>query len=148
MTFVLFYDGATTMASYTGLVFKEPETDYGVHIPDLPGCITAGKTMDEALTNAMHAVAFHADMLARDSDDIPYPRSIEDLKSDPEFVQDIADGGILIQIPLLSASSAKKRVEVQMEANLLDAIDERSKTLGITRTAFINEANKKMLMAG
>ena len=136
------------MASYTGIVFKEDGTDYSVHFPDLPGCITAGTDMDEALGNAMQALALHVDCMAKDGDDVPEPRKLEVLREDPEVKEDIADGGILIQVPLLSTTSAKRRVEIQMEANLLDAIDSRAKAMGITRTAFIGEASRKMLMAG
>ena len=33
---------------YIGLVHKDPESDYGVSFPDLPGCVTAGHTFEGA----------------------------------------------------------------------------------------------------
>ena len=36
------------MPNYIAVVHKEPASDYGVSFPDFPGCITAGKTIDEA----------------------------------------------------------------------------------------------------
>jgi predicted RNase H-like HicB family nuclease len=136
------------MASYTGIVFKDAESDYSVHFPDLPGCITAGIDMDEALCEAMKAVASHLNFLAKESDSIPEPRSLEELLKDSEFNQDLAEGGIIIHVPALSTSSAKRRVEIQMELNLLEAIDNRAHATGITRTTFIHEASRKMLMTG
>jgi len=36
------------MRAYIALIHKEPDSDYGVSFPDLPGCISAGLTLDEA----------------------------------------------------------------------------------------------------
>ena len=38
------------MRPYIALIHKEPNSDYGVSFPDLPGCVTAGTTIDEART--------------------------------------------------------------------------------------------------
>ena len=34
---------------YPVVIHKDPESDYGVTVPDLPGCFSAGETLDEAL---------------------------------------------------------------------------------------------------
>ena len=36
------------MASYVALIRKDPASDYGVDFPDFPGCVTAGRTLEEA----------------------------------------------------------------------------------------------------
>ena len=36
------------MANYIAIVHKEAKSDFGVSFPDFPGCITAGKNIDEA----------------------------------------------------------------------------------------------------
>jgi len=43
------------MANYIAIVHKEAESDFGVSFPDFPGCITAGKDIDEAKDMAHHA---------------------------------------------------------------------------------------------
>jgi predicted RNase H-like HicB family nuclease len=48
---------APVMAGYVALVHKDQGTSYGVSFPDLPGCISAGDTMDEALANGADALA-------------------------------------------------------------------------------------------
>ena len=40
------------MKRYIAIVSKEPETAYGVHFPDLPGCSAAGETMEVAIDSA------------------------------------------------------------------------------------------------
>ncbi|MBL0942631.1 MAG: type II toxin-antitoxin system HicB family antitoxin, partial [Alphaproteobacteria bacterium] len=34
--------------NYIALIHKDKNSDFGVSFPDFPGCITAGKTLDEA----------------------------------------------------------------------------------------------------
>jgi predicted RNase H-like HicB family nuclease len=45
------------MTTYIGLLRKEKCSDYGVDFPDFPGCITAGRTHDEACRMAAEALA-------------------------------------------------------------------------------------------
>ena len=47
------------MAEYVALVHKDARTSYGVSFPDVPGCVSAGDTMQEALANAAEALAGH-----------------------------------------------------------------------------------------
>jgi predicted RNase H-like HicB family nuclease len=50
----------TAMPSYIALVHKDNGTSYGVSFPDVPGCISAGDTFEEAITNAAEvAMARH-----------------------------------------------------------------------------------------
>src|SRR5688572_32839008 len=51
--------GNSVMASYVALLRKGKKSDYSVSFPDFPGCITAGKTLDEAYRLAAEARAFH-----------------------------------------------------------------------------------------
>ena len=46
---------------------------YTVTFPDLPGCVTEGDTLDEALQMAAEAMALHLYGLERDGDQIPAP---------------------------------------------------------------------------
>ena len=63
--------------TYIGLVHKEPDSDYGVSFPDLPGCITAGGTLEEAREMAAEALALHLEGMARSVMDIPVPSSAD-----------------------------------------------------------------------
>ena len=45
------------MTDYIALIHKEPGSDYGVSFPDFPGCVTAGRTLDEAKREAFDALA-------------------------------------------------------------------------------------------
>jgi predicted RNase H-like HicB family nuclease len=87
------------MAGYIALVHKDEGTSYGVSFPDVPGCISAGDTFEEAVANAAEALAFHFTGMRQDGDAIPAPRSFEELKHDPEFVEDSADAIVTMVTP-------------------------------------------------
>ena len=63
------------MRYYIALLHKDPKSDYGVSFPDLPGCITAGRTLDEARAMAVDALALHLQGMIEDGDAIPEPSS-------------------------------------------------------------------------
>jgi predicted RNase H-like HicB family nuclease len=88
-----------TVASYIALVHKDEGTSYGVSFPDVPGCISAGDTFEEAITNAAEALAGHFALMHADGDLIPQPRSFEDLKHDPDFHADAAGAIVTVVQP-------------------------------------------------
>jgi predicted RNase H-like HicB family nuclease len=53
---------------------------HGVVVPDLPGCFSAGDTLDEALTNAREAILLHLEGLLDDGQSFPKPSAIEQLR--------------------------------------------------------------------
>ncbi len=85
------------MTGYIALVHKDDGTSYGVSFPDVPGCFSAGDTFEEAMVNAADALAGHFASMKADGEAIPAPRSFEELKRDPEFVDDSA-GAIVTMV--------------------------------------------------
>ena len=69
---------------YLALVAKEEASDWNVVFPDLPGCVTAGRSLDEALAFAEEALALHVQGLREDSEAPPAPSGIKDVMADPE----------------------------------------------------------------
>lgn len=68
-----------------------PEKAIGIWFPDLPGCFSAGDDVEEALRNAQEALALYAEAEAQEGRNLPRPRSISALKSDPIVVDDLRD---------------------------------------------------------
>ncbi len=64
--------------TFVALVHKDPDSDYGVSFPDLPGCITVGSTLEEASEMAREALALHLEGMAVDGEYIPPPCSADD----------------------------------------------------------------------
>lgn len=58
------------------LVIVEPTaTGFSAYSPDLPGCVSTGKTREEIESNMQEAIEFHLDGLQRSGLDIPEPRT-------------------------------------------------------------------------
>ena len=85
------------MAAYIALVHKDEGTSYGVSLPDVHGCISAGDTFEEAIANAGEALAGHFVAMRADDEAIPAPRSFEDLRHDPDFIAD-SEGAIVAMV--------------------------------------------------
>lgn len=126
---------------YIGLIHKDEESDYGISFPDFPGCISAGKTFEEAMAMGKEALAFHAEGMVEDGDAVPRPSSLEDIKNniDGFWAEDLADATI-VRVPLIMHVDRPKRVNISLNPSLLSAIDQAAKEQGMTRSAFLASA--------
>ncbi len=87
---------------------------YGVAFPDAPGATAMGRTVDEALRNAAAAIA---DWI--DDGEVPEPRSIDELRQDPEVAEQLADGAAFVVVPAIVEDSRPVKANISMEAGLL-----------------------------
>jgi predicted RNase H-like HicB family nuclease len=77
-----------------------PDTAVGVWFPDLPGCTSAGDDIDEALRNAPEALELYAESFEINRKPLPRPRTLTELKTDPEIADDIKAYMVaLIELP-------------------------------------------------
>ncbi len=56
---------------YTIILHPDPEGGYSVSVPALPGCITQGETLEEAITMAKDAIQLHIESLTAEGEAIP-----------------------------------------------------------------------------
>lgn len=64
---------------YIAYLHKDRDSDFGVSFPDFPGCITAGKTLDEASRMAREALALHIQGMIEEGDEVPQPSKVDDI---------------------------------------------------------------------
>ncbi|NKB35877.1 MAG: type II toxin-antitoxin system HicB family antitoxin [Gammaproteobacteria bacterium] len=57
------------------VVIEQGESSYGAYVPDLPGCVAAGETREEAIELIHEAIEFHIQGLKEDGEVIPAPSS-------------------------------------------------------------------------
>jgi predicted RNase H-like HicB family nuclease len=57
------------------IVLEKGPTSYGAYVPDLPGCIAAAETEEEALKLIREAIELHIQALKEDGLPLPQPRS-------------------------------------------------------------------------
>ena len=59
------------------VVHKDADSGYGVTVPDLPGCFSAGDTFDEVIESAGEAITCHIEGLLMDGEPVPARASRE-----------------------------------------------------------------------
>jgi predicted RNase H-like HicB family nuclease len=127
------------MATFIGIVHKDRKSDYGVCFPDFPGCITGGRTLDEAMAMSREAVAAHIELMQDYNDPLPTkPLSLDQAKRH-EFAK-AASMFIAVEAPL---PSQPIRVNVMLDKNLVKRIDE----IAPNRSAFLAKAAMDALAA-
>jgi|SRR5690625_2620856 len=130
------------MRAYIALIHKESDSDFGVSFPDLPGCITAGETLDEAYRMAAEALALHLQAMADDGEASPEPSSLEEIMADPDN-----RGGVAVVVPAPRSTSRAVGVNITLPNDLLDTIDMRAKAEGLTRSGFLAQAARAVIEA-
>lgn len=128
------------MRDYIALIHKDPDSDYGVSFPDLPGCITAGATLDEARDMAREALALHVGGLQEDGAPVPEPSSLEAVMADP-----VNRDGVAVLVPLAEPVKAV-RVNITVPADALEEIDRYAEANGLTRSGLLVSAAKRTMM--
>lgn len=121
---------------YPVFLEKDSDSDYGVSIPDLPGCFSAGVTIEEALENAQEAILTHVEGLLMDNEAIPNPSSIEKIK------KKYSTKGMwaLVNVDLANLSKEIKRVNITIPGNILSKIDAYAQREGETRSGLLASA--------
>ncbi len=110
---------------------------FGVVVPDLPGCFSAGDTLDEALTNASEAIALWIETVLDDGGTVPPPGRIETHRTNADY-----NGWIwaLAEIDPAVLSDQVERVDIALPTRLLRRIDEFACTHHETRSGFLARA--------
>jgi len=70
---------------YPVAIQKDPDSCFGISVPDLPGCFSAGETVEEALNNAQEAIADHLEILAEDGAVAPAPSAVDAHYANPAY---------------------------------------------------------------
>lgn len=123
--------------NYPVVIHKDRKSDYGVCVPDLPGCVSAGATVDEALAMVREAIELHLEGLIEEGGVIPLATPIETLRADPDY----ADGTwAIVNVDESTLRVKIARVGITMPQRVLDAIDRHAKSNGETRSGLLARA--------
>ncbi len=127
------------MTAYIAYLRKDKDSDFGVEFPDLPGCISAGHTLEEAKAMAAEALVGHISVLQEMGEPVPAPSSLDQLADDPH-----RGNAVMMLIDLDPALLKAERVNVMIPKSLLGRIDAAS---GGNRSRFLVEAAEQKLSA-
>ncbi len=120
---------------YPIVIHKEHNSDFGVIVPDLPGCFSAGSTPDEAIQNAKEAILLHIEGMIEDHEKIPESSGVEIIQKSHQ------DGIIaLVSIDLSELYGKRKRINVSVPSRVLNKVDSFVDKQGETRSGVIVNA--------
>ena len=93
---------------------------FGVIVPDLPGCFSAGDTLDEAISNAKQAITGHIELLIEIGQDVPAVSSVGELVKGAEYA---GYTWALVDIDVTRLMGGAEKINVTLPKSLIDRID-------------------------
>ena len=115
--------------------YKDNHRDFGVTVPDLPGCFSAGDSIEEAIDNACEAILAHTEVMAEVGESIPLPSEIVDMA---DFYPD--EGTALlayVDVDLEPVLGPAKRINITIRPTVLQIIDIRARARGMNRSEYL-----------
>ncbi len=129
------------MSNYIAVVHKDSSSDYGVSFPDFPGCITAGKSIDEVKDVSLEALSGHIKVMREFGEKIPNPSKLDDIVADPDYLDAVAF--LVVSIQALKAKTV--RVNITLPEDILHQIDVTAKKRGMSRSSFLTHAAQNII---
>jgi len=129
------------------LIAIEPGTDtsaFGVVVPDLPGCFSAGDTLEEAFDNAREAIDAHCRLLAEDGEELPAPRPMAEHQADTDLAGWI---WAMVDVPVERHFGPAEKINITVPARVLARIDEFARRHGESRSGFLVRAAQEAMRA-
>jgi predicted RNase H-like HicB family nuclease len=122
------------------IIAIEPGTKtsaFGVVVPDLPGCFSAGDTLDKAVDNAREAIDLWCEVVIEDGGDVPVAKTLTEHQADPDFAGWI---WAVVEVPVERYFGPAEKLNITLPRLLLAKIDEYARLHGETRSGFLAEA--------
>jgi predicted RNase H-like HicB family nuclease len=110
---------------------------FGVVVPDLPGCFSAGDSLDEAVDNAQEAIDLWCETVIEDGGEIPNPGMLSEFQEDPEF-----SGWIwaIVEVPVERYFGPAEKINITLPRGVLARVDDYTKAHGESRSGFLARA--------
>ena len=112
----------------------DESTAFGVVVPDLPGCCSAGDTLDEAFSAAVEAVALWIDAALDADEKVPAPSALDDIRGTPDFAGWVFG---FVQVDPAALDDTVDRVNITLPRRILARLDALAKAKGETRSGYI-----------
>ncbi len=127
---------------YPVVLHTDDGVRYGVTVPDLPGCFSAGDTLDEALESAREAIDLQLEGLTQEGGEVPVARSVAQHQSNP----DLAGGTwALVEVDASKYDGRTEKINITIPRRVLNRVDEFAKSHGLSRSGFLVQAAEKAM---
>jgi len=115
---------------------------YSVTVPDLPGCFSAGDSMDEAIDNAREAIDLHCEGLVAEGLPILPPSPIARHKNDSLLADAV---WAIVEVEVEKYLSKPVRLNISLPEGLVRRIDEYASAHHLTRSGFLAKAAESVI---
>ncbi|TBR44928.1 type II toxin-antitoxin system HicB family antitoxin [Marinomonas agarivorans] len=123
---------------YPVVVHKDEGSSYGVTVPDLLGCFSAGETFEEALANTRIAMDMYFTDLAESGEDVPLASSVEHHITNPDYTDGI---WAVVDMDISAYSGKSERINITLPKFLIKQIDKRVTERNLkSRSTYLAEA--------
>lgn len=112
-------------------------TAYGVVVPDLPGCFSAGDTLDEAIANAEQAILLALEDYAERGEAFPEPSELASVMRRKDFK---GWAWFVVSVDSSKLSGKAVRLNITLPERLVGAIDDYASKHGESRSGFLARA--------
>ncbi|SHK49712.1 Predicted nuclease of the RNAse H fold, HicB family [Roseomonas rosea] len=129
---------------YPAIIERGADGAFGVVFPDLPGCTSAGTSVQHAAEQAAEALALHVEGMLEDSEALPEP-SAPDAPLPDWLAEAGSDEVARVLVPVVLPSKGV-RVNITMDEGLLQRVDAAVAEHGDTRSGYIAEAVRQHLL--
>ena len=126
------------------VIHKDKNADYGVTVPDLPGCFSAGDTVDAAMINAVEAIECHIEGLLMEDEPVPTALTIEHHRKNRRYSSGV---WALVDVDISKLSGKAKRVNITLPERLLHQIDSFASKTGESRSGLLAHAATEYVSA-
>ena len=123
----------------------EPGDDthaFGVVVPDLPGCFSAGDTLSEAYANVKEAIESHLSVLVDEGMSIPSQGSLAEHRSNPDYAAWLWG---VVEVADIPAMKKTVRLNISLPEALLRDIDAHASSMHLSRSGFLAQAALKAM---
>jgi predicted RNase H-like HicB family nuclease len=132
------------------LIAIEPGSDteaFGVAVPALPGCFSAGDTLEEAFDNAVEAIEAFCEVLAEDGKDLPMPLPMAQLQA--AHAEDFKGWTwAVVEVPIERLFGPAEKINITVPGRVLAKIDDYAKGRGMSRSGFLVAAAQEAMAHG
>lgn len=124
---------------------------YGVTFEDLPGCVSQGDNLEDALRMAHEALTLHVGSMIEDGDVLPPPSSLEEARRKNQDLAreegySIAEGTlyqyVLADIRPQAKKTASVNLSISLKPAILHSIDAMAEEMGLSRSGVIAVATR------
>ena len=112
---------------------------FGVVVPDIPGCFSAGDSFEQAVVNAREAIEGHLEVLCEDGLEIPQARDMQAYLGDPDYAGWV---WALVEVDITPYLGKSQKVNVTLPEALVKRIDDLVARQPVykTRSGFLAQA--------